>query len=235
VIRAVTFDAAGTLIVPREPVGETYARIARRFGIAADAEVVEPAFRRAFGAAPPLVFPDVDAVGRPAAERAWWRHVVEAALGAPEPGPAFDACFAALFAHFAGAAAWTVHPDVGPTLAALRARGLGLGVVSNFDGRLPGLLDAFGLAASFDAIVWSSDVGAAKPDPAIFRAAATRLGVEPTELCHVGDDTIADVDGARHAGAMAVLIDRSGATPGSLATLTDLVARLDAPGTPSNV
>jgi len=57
VIRAVTFDAAGTLIAPREPVGATYARIAAAHGIAADAATTAAAFRRAFAAAPPMAFP----------------------------------------------------------------------------------------------------------------------------------------------------------------------------------
>ena len=53
-VRAVSFDAGGTLIGIVEPVGETYARFARRAGFAADAHALDEGFRRAFAAAPPL-------------------------------------------------------------------------------------------------------------------------------------------------------------------------------------
>jgi putative hydrolase of the HAD superfamily len=228
VIRAVTFDAAGTLVALREPVGETYARVAGRFGIAAAPAPVDDAFRRAFAAAPPLAFPGSAPAARAALERGWWRDVVRAALGADDRDPRFAACFDALFAHYASAAAWRVFPDVPPALAALRRRGLRVGVVSNFDGRLPALLQALDLAPLLDAVVWSTAAGAAKPAAAIFEAAGRALGVPVAALCHVGDDPIADVAGARDAGASAILIDRAGSTPEAVMSLDGLDAILSA-------
>ena len=74
-ITAVFFDAAGTLFEPREPIGRTYARLARDFGLEASEEAVAASFRHAFGAAPGLAF----GLGlRPAElrrlEREWWRR-----------------------------------------------------------------------------------------------------------------------------------------------------------------
>ena len=225
-IRAVTFDAAGTLIAPREPVGRTYARIARELGIPAEEGAVERRFRDALHAAPPLAFADGLAAERADRERAWWRDVVRSALG-PEGSPAqLDECFETLYAHYAQAAAWLVHTDVPPVLAAVRSRGLRTAVVSNFDGRLPGLLDELGLAPGFDAIVWSSDVGVAKPAPGIFEHALRRLGVAPAEACHVGDDLEADVAGAARAGLRAVHLDRTGRDASGLTTLAELEERL---------
>jgi len=226
VIRAVTFDAAGTLIAPAEPVGTTYARIARRFGIVAESAPVEAAFRRAFHAAPPLAFPNVVAADVAGCERGWWRRIVRAAL---EPLPTtadFEACFDAIYSHFAHAAAWHVFADVAPALATLRARGLRLGVVSNFDGRLPGLLAELDLASRVDAIVWSTRVGAAKPAAAIFVAAARALAVDVAELLHVGDDLACDVEGARAAGAHAVQVARGTATTDAIADLRALADRI---------
>jgi putative hydrolase of the HAD superfamily len=137
--------------------------------------------------------------------------------------PSFDACFDALFAYYASATAWTLFADVPPVLRALRDRGLRIGVVSNFDGRLPGILD--GLGVTVHAVVWSTRAGAAKPAHPIFAAAASALDVSLDELCHVGDDLDADVRGARAAGARAIHVDRSSA---SAEGLTTLVARLDA-------
>jgi putative hydrolase of the HAD superfamily len=228
VIRAVTFDAAGTLIAPREPVGRTYARVARELGIPADEATVEQRFRAAFRAAPPLAFPDVAGDERESRERAWWRDIVGRALGAGGAHARFDACFERLFAHYARAAAWIVYAEVPSVLTGLRARGLRTGVVSNFDGRLPRLLDELGLAPALDAIVWSSDVGAAKPASAIFAEAVRRLGVARAEVCHVGDDLEADVAGAAQAGVRAIHLDRSLRQPDALTTLSDLDRRLEA-------
>lgn len=229
-IRAVTFDAAGTLFAPREPVGVTYARAAARFGIGADAAAVDARFRAALRAAPPLAFPDADPAALLQLERDWWRAVVRAALGAGATGPGFESCFEALFDHYAGADAWQVFPDVEDALRTLRERGLRLGVVSNFDGRLPGVLDALGLAPRFDAVVWSSALGAAKPSRRAFEAVAHRLGVALPVLCHVGDDREIDVAGARDAGARALHLDRTATTRDGLASLSELGERLRALG-----
>jgi putative hydrolase of the HAD superfamily len=226
VIRAITLDVAGTLVEPREPIGETYARIARAFGIAARPAEVETRFRRALRAAPPLAFPGTDARDRTTRERAWWRDVVRAALGPGASRPRFAACFEALFTYYAQADAWRVFPDVGPALLAFRARGLRVAVVSNFDGRLPGLLDGLGLTPALDLAVWSSAAGAAKPARAIFEIAAQDLGVDLADVCHVGDDVAADVAGAKAAGAMAVHLDRTGQCDGTIQSLMDLLARL---------
>ena len=77
-IRAVLFDAAGTLIAPREPVGESYARLARDYGVALSAWRLDDAFRRIFAQAEPMVFPEAAPEEIPALERDWWRRVVRA-------------------------------------------------------------------------------------------------------------------------------------------------------------
>ena len=80
-------------------------------------------------------------------ERAWWRTVVRSVFDVADATPQFDdfeRFFERLFAHFATAAAWCCADGAAPALAALRARGLHVGMVSNFDHRLPPLLDALG-------------------------------------------------------------------------------------------
>ena len=131
-------------------------------------------------------------------------RVTRAAGGVPR----FDPYFNRLYAHYASAPAWRVYPEVPGVLAALRERDIPLAVVSNFDSRLPPLLDALGLAPFFDAVVCSGAVGAAKPDGAIFAHALAVLGVEASEALHVGDSREADYDGARAAGIEALLVDR---------------------------
>jgi putative hydrolase of the HAD superfamily len=232
-LRAVTLDAAGTLIEVAEPVGETYARVAARHGLHVNAATAEEGFRRAFGAAPPLAFPGASPTRLGAHERAWWYAIVRQALGGAARGPALDACFEELYAHYATAAAWRVFPEIHGVLAALRARSLRLAVVSNFDGRLGPLLDGLGVGALVDSVIVSSHAGSAKPDPVIFGTALAALDVRAAETLHVGDQPVEDVLGARGAGLRAALVtgDRSppALPPGAvrLASLAELPALVD--------
>jgi putative hydrolase of the HAD superfamily len=106
---------------------------------------------------------------------------------------------------------WRVqHDDTDAVLAALRARGLILGVVSNADGRVPAALARTGIAPHFAAIIDSHLVGVEKPDPRIFQLALDDCGVRPDEALFVGDIYEVDVAGARAAGMDAVLIDPLG-------------------------
>jgi putative hydrolase of the HAD superfamily len=228
----VSFDAAGTLFEVREPVGETYARLARVGGFPVSSERMESGFRVAFGAAPPLVAPArIAAPERRRMECARWRAVVDATLdfaldesaraGSAAPQRAASRndeaaraqLFEALFEHYARADAWRLFPDTLPCLAELAGRGLRLAVISNFDGRLHGLLDGLGLRGWFRTVVASTEVGSAKPDAAVFGVAARALGrVAPGDCVHVGDSLSIDARGALAAGWRAVWLIR-GADP----------------------
>src|SRR6185295_11151652 len=116
----------------------------------------------------------------------------------------FEHCFERLFVHFSGADAWCAAAGASDLLRALRGRGLRTGMVSNFDHRLPALLDALDLAALLDAVVLPADAGAAKPDARIFAFALARLEVRADEAVYVGDDAQHDIAGAQGAGLRAV-------------------------------
>lgn len=222
-VRAVTFDAVGTLLRPRESVGETYAKIAARHGLALDPADLEVRFVEAFGSAPPLCFPSTPQHELPRAERAWWRSVVARVFAAVDP-QRVEAVFEDLFAYYGEAKAWFVFEDVHPTLRALRELGLALGIVSNFDARLWALCDELELTPWFRSIVISSRAGAAKPDPAIFRLALRRLDAEPRSALHVGDSYNADVLGAMAVGMQALWLQRRRPSGGlRIATLHEVV------------
>jgi putative hydrolase of the HAD superfamily len=85
------------------------------------------------------------------------------------------------------------------TIGALRARGLALAVIANWDISLREHLERLDIAPLVDAIVTSAEAGAAKPDPAIFKLALERLRVRPERALHVGDEPL-DEEGARAAG-----------------------------------
>ena len=221
-LRAVLFDAAGTLIETARPVGEVYSERAREHGVAISAARLDDAFRRILAQAPPLLFADAPADRIAELEVSWWRRLVRSTFLAAD-GTAhfreFNAVFADLDAHYSGAGAWRARPGAQEALGRLRALGAATGVVSNFDGRLPAILAGLGLAEHLGVVMLPGEARAAKPDPRIFALALARLGVRPEAAVFVGDDRERDLAGARAAGISAV--DATG-----LATLADLPALL---------
>jgi 2-haloalkanoic acid dehalogenase type II len=99
--------------------------------------------------------------------------------------------------------------------------------VTLFDDALPGLkwlaqrypivalsngtanVHTIGIGEYFVASINAQDVGVGKPDPRIFEAAAQRLGLQPQQILHVGDDANLDVIGALNVGMQAVWVNRA--------------------------
>ena len=108
------------------------------------------------------------------------------------------------------AIAYVAYPDAADVMDRLRAAGLAIGVVSNWDVSLHDALERIGLAPLVDAVVTSAEAGSSKPEPAIFERAGELLGARPHRMLHVGDDPEGDVDGARAAHLHAVLLVRGG-------------------------
>lgn len=119
---------------------------------------------------------------------------------------------------------FTPFDDTAPALRALRARGIRLVVVSNWDVSLHEVLERTGLAPLLDGAVSSAEAGAAKPDPEPIRRGLALAGAEPAEAWLVGDTPEADVAGARAAGVRPLLIDRTGGGGGDISTLAELLA-----------
>jgi putative hydrolase of the HAD superfamily len=99
-----------------------------------------------------------------------------------------------------------------------------IGLISN-TGRTPGkvlrvLLTHLGMLDFFDATVFSNEVGWLKPHPTIFREASKQLSVPLSQMLHVGDDVTADYEGARNAGAQALLVKK----PSDLLDVVELIS-----------
>jgi putative hydrolase of the HAD superfamily len=126
---------------------------------------------------------------------------------------------------------YTMYPDTIPALDALKASGFKLAVLSNWDTTLFRTLDEFGLTPYFDVIVASLVEGVEKPHPRLFEILTERSAVKAKNILHVGDDPVADVNGARGAGMYALLIDRAPeAVPasGRITALTQILERVPA-------
>ncbi|MCT0211045.1 MAG: haloacid dehalogenase [Cyanobium sp.] len=198
----------GTLIGLRESVGTTYAAAAAGHGITLSAAAIDQVFPAVLRQAPPLAFPGLQQQELERAERQWWGARIDAALqGAGSGARAPGALQEELYLRFADPALWRVLPGVAPALEHWAAVGLRLAVVSNFDGRLNGLLSGLGLAEHLQAVIVSSAAGAAKPDPLPFRLALTALGLEAAEVWHVGDSP-EDAEGAAATGVRCLRIQR---------------------------
>jgi putative hydrolase of the HAD superfamily len=199
---AVLLDALGTLVELEQPWPHLTEELAAR-GVA----VTEEAERAAMLAEMAYYRAHHDEAGDwPGLEdlRRRCARVVQGHLGTSLPlAEVQDALLAAI--------RFRAYPEVPDVLARLRAGGARLAVVSNWDVSLHDVLERTELRALVDVVVVSAELGAAKPDPAIFHAALERVGITAQEAIHVGDSVEHDVAGALAAGLEAVLVARNGA------------------------
>jgi putative hydrolase of the HAD superfamily len=213
-IQAVTFDVGGTLIEVWPSVGHVYAEAAARHGIKRlSARALDRRFKAAWRAATNFRH-----------SRSDWAALVDATFRGLTDRPPSQTFFAELYDRFAEPDAWRIYKDVIPTLEGLMARGLRLGVISNWDERLRPLLGRLKLAGYFEVIIVSREVGSPKPSRGIFEHAVRKLGLPPEAVLHVGDSLAMDVSGARGAGLQALLLHRAGsvARRGHIRSLREL-------------
>jgi putative hydrolase of the HAD superfamily len=208
-MEALTFDVTHTLLhSPR--LGDIYSEILNRHGIAVDPVEALRLIGVVWQEMACSADPGRDRFSsHPEGARGFWERFLTRFtehLGSP---PATRFAAAELFHRFGTASAWEVYPEVREVLAELRRSGFKLGIVSNWDPRLPELLAELELAPYFDAIVYSAKVGVEKPDRRIFARAIADLGVDPGAVLHVGDSQIEDVEGAMAAGMRAVRVVRT--------------------------
>ncbi len=227
--RYVLLDAGETLFGPRESFGAVYAKVLAPLGLDRPAEVFEAAIRESWRELDRLVPRGADRYAYfPEGEDGYWlrfaRGAIERATGAETTDGFVASVLGPLRAAFREPGAWRVFPDVRPTLSELRLMGTRLAVVSNWDSRLPYLLDLLDLDGLFDVVVYSHLVGVEKPHPGIFRGALDALGAEPGRSLHVGDVPEIDLVGARAAGIDGLLVDRRGRLDPAHGALRDLGA-----------
>lgn len=95
-------------------------------------------------------------------------------------------------------------------LRCLHARRHPMALVTNGSVSQRQKIDAIEASRFFDVVLISGEVGIAKPDPRIFQLAMSRLNASPGRSVFIGDSLEHDMAGARHAGMMTVLLNRSG-------------------------
>jgi len=204
-IRAILLDALGTLLYFEPPAPLLRAALRERLGV----EVSEMAADSAIRAEIAYYRAHLHE-GRDAASLADLRRRSAEAM---RPALDVDAPVEALTEALLASLRFRAYPDAAPALLTLRSRGLSIVVVSNWDHSLHERLAETGLAPLVDGAVASAELGAAKPDPAIFEHALALAGADAGSALHAGDAPEEDVAGALRAGLRAVLVARDGAVP----------------------
>jgi putative hydrolase of the HAD superfamily len=198
-IRAVFFDLGGTLFsyrATRPHFDRVLEALAREHGIEEPFDTVRAKYRAAMAAAgadydarPYYLHRDMFRAAYLGLLRAYGREPRDAEAlyeGQSEVGARFVA----------------LRPGVRETLAALRARGLHLGIVSNIDDdQFRAIWAQLGIGDFFHATTTSEEARSCKPDPGIYRLALTKApGVEAAEVMFVGDSPRHDFAGAKPLG-----------------------------------
>jgi putative hydrolase of the HAD superfamily len=206
-IKAIFFDALGTLFYLTDTVGHHYALAGTEVGLNLDPVQLDDAFYLAWKKMPHRAAIDGP---RENDDKGWWRELVDLVLAQVAPSLSEldrDNFFEIAYEHFAEPGVWELYPEVPSVLDQLQPR-FQLAVISNFDGRLRFILQHLGISKFFADIFISSEIGADKPDPEIFRRALKFIDLKPNEVLHVGDDPERDWAAASAAGLSTFQLDR---------------------------
>jgi len=206
-IKAIFFDAVGTLFRLTNTVGDHYAYVGREVGLDLDARSLERAFHAAWKQMPPRSAIDGP---RENDDKRWWRELVDLVLDQVTTSLSEldrDNFFEIAYEHFAEAGVWELYPEVSGILEQLQPR-FQLAVVSDFDGRLRLILQHLGISKFFPNVFVSSELGADKPDPEIYRRALRLMKLKPNEALHVGNDQKRDWEAASAAGLPIFRLER---------------------------
>jgi putative hydrolase of the HAD superfamily len=218
----ILFDIGETLIqVPRP--APLYHRLLATHGCVLPGEeverIVDEARRLANEQLPPMVNDDLTLDCATALRRRKFHvETIIRMAGVADSATATEA----FFAFYVGTDFFTLYPDVPDTLQALHNTGYRMGIVSNWESRLPALCASHGIDRFFDFCVVSEVEGYSKPHAQLFRKALELANADPDRVLHVGDKLREDVEGAAQVGIRTVLLDRAGSTEGYEPRITSL-------------
>uniref|UniRef100_T1GQ31 RRM domain-containing protein n=1 Tax=Megaselia scalaris TaxID=36166 RepID=T1GQ31_MEGSC len=184
-IRLVTFDITGTLLKFRKTPSEQYVEVAESFGYTIPPSLLSTSFVNEYKIMTTR-HPNYGKTTHGMTYLDWWR-VLE----------------------FKTDSSWILVDGTAELITKIRAAGITVGVISNFDGSLEEVLKNMKLP-EVDFVLTSYECGASKPHPHIFQTALTLAGnVKPQHSLHIGDTFDLDYLGAKNAGWSAILVNPS--------------------------
>lgn len=210
-LAAVTFDAGNTLLYCDPSPDRIYATHLSRHGRTVSADEVGPVFKSAWAEMQRRTASGRDRyTSAEGGERGWWGGFVREVLRQLDHDAPWQPLLDDLYDAFSDSRVWKVFDDTVGTLDALEKAGVRRAVISNWDRRLPEILETLGLSERFEVVTVSALEGVEKPSPQIFARTVARLGLPAGAVLHVGDSPLEDYAGATEAGLSAALLDRRG-------------------------
>ena len=209
--QAITLDVGHTLLFPHPSVGHVYTRVGNHHGMQIDARAVEVLFPKHWERCQLATTGLIYGTTHEEALDFWHRvnHGVLTDMGVPTAQ--LQPFVADLYATFGRAECWRVNPDLQDLLHACQDQRIAVGIISNWDLRLRALLDELHFTTWADPVLISAEECMEKPDARLFHAAASRLGLPPAAILHIGDTWNDDIVAARACGMQAAWFNPSGA------------------------
>ena len=200
------FDAFGTLIYPEPHAVEVYHRFGLHHGDLRSEAEIRQLFQRQLK---DIFGPQTNSATSAEIELEQWRTFVQRMFGHL---PHWQTLFDELWEHFSQPQHWKLFDDVSESLLTLKRAGVGLGIASNFDGRLRSIIKG---QPPLDELSWvflSAEIGC-EPAPEFFQFIREHCQCPPSALWMVGDDWNLDAWPASACGWNAVHLDRTHASP----------------------
>jgi putative hydrolase of the HAD superfamily len=205
-IKAITFDAYGTLVQLDAPFDRLVWEL-ERFGLKVPDDVAKQVFMTEMA-----YYREHHVEGKTPEQLLSVRHRCADMLFRGLETIGYPSCFSAdqKLEVLMGAIRFRLFEDVPLILQWCASKGLATGVISNWDFSLKTILEELCASYPFNCVIISAVEGMTKSNPGIFLKAAKCLSLNPSQIVHIGDEIDADFDGARAAGFVPVLLDRTG-------------------------
>lgn len=200
-IKAITFDAGGTLVHAWPPVGTAYAEVLADHGIEADGEALQERFMQAYKKATERPRDRIDLQ----AERVFWRKVVAETVADVCPEDRLDPVFNDLWNAYASSTRWRLYPGAKDTVHHCKESGFRVFLLSNADSRFRQTFEELGFNDLFEDLFISSEIGYEKPDPRIFHHVREKIACNPEQILHIGDSPFHDGAAATLGWKVAIL------------------------------
>lgn len=203
-ITAVFFDAGHTFLWPRESVGKIYALLAKEIGYIFSSEIIDARISSAwenliriksarnFQCTNDILIQD-------------WKQFVLNVLPENISPDDFEKLFYHIYTRFGEAEFYTLASGFTDTINTLKKMNIQIGLVSNWDSRLPAILKAFNLYSLFDTLTISYEAGVEKPNTKIYDIACQRTKVLPDNALMIGDSISCDVEAPESIGMTGLL------------------------------
>ena len=205
-ISTVFVDAGHTFLSPRESIGEIYAQLVKEIGYFLIPEILNARISTAwekyihikslrnFQCTNELLIKD-------------WRQFVYNVLPPEIRAADFEKTFMHIYRRLGDAEFYTLADGFTDTIDRLKKMNIQLGLISNWDDRLPKLLKAFNLYSFFDTLTISYEAGFEKPNTNIYDIACGKTNVLPKNALMIGDSLSADIKASVSIGMTGVLYD----------------------------